>query len=378
MVDPTILLARGGTARRGGTPLTAEEIKKDLLHCQAYAHAVTRYQQHVYQLHSSTEAAAPRPANLPVTLNPEEESRMALLRKTIARAEHTREYLESTYVALRAHYVYLAQLLQRPSTVPLLQEQVTDKANKVAALRAKVQMARDVLNCLQHRGQLLGESIVPANPSSEDSNLSSLWNSLDDVLIPAKSSTRKVSVVPWNCQIEPATPRGVPLLLSNTSTIPEKSLAWHPNQVQGAPNTSLVWLTSHVPDDEENGESEKDVVFDLREQVKLLELELQQEREWSSRWCDRIAAMRRRQDEAVAMMALVRLETEGVLLRHNIVLEQAGILSDEEGEEDMQEETTTETTKNDIGQEENEEEATRKRETSSEGSSPNSRKRRKL
>jgi hypothetical protein len=197
------------------TPLRADEMEKDLRHMQVYANAVQSYQQQFY-LHcnqgmllaeqqqqaqlaqqnaanaanAATAGVVPGMANnvataplhhqqqphynahhhapmmsstgvvpmhhMPIRIDPEEEKRLATLRKKIAKAEIWREELESQYVASRAHYVHEVQRVatatsSRKRVLLFLQAAVGKKSQVVALQRVRLQMARDVLHALRWR-----------------------------------------------------------------------------------------------------------------------------------------------------------------------------------------------------------------------------------
>lgn len=51
--------------------------------------------------------------SLPIKIDPEEEKRLSLLRKKIHQSEFTREQLETEYLSLRAHYIHESQLVRK-------------------------------------------------------------------------------------------------------------------------------------------------------------------------------------------------------------------------------------------------------------------------
>mmetsp|Transcript_6531 Transcript_6531/g.11679 ORF Transcript_6531/g.11679 Transcript_6531/m.11679 type:complete len:908 (-) Transcript_6531:183-2906(-) len=218
-LDPT-LLARGMSGRAIGArvtshirPLGLDEIDRDLRHMAAYASACTAYAQQLFVFknrglvqngHYGPVAAnallgandgysgegsqpqggydsvsgqyishqpqqpsyqtrdgrlvpgAPGHITMPVKIDPEEEKRIAILRKKIAASEAQREVLETEYLSLRSHYVFEYQRLSRArrstdGTLIFLQE-LTKKRGEVLALRrVRCAVARDILQCLEHR-----------------------------------------------------------------------------------------------------------------------------------------------------------------------------------------------------------------------------------
>ena len=88
----------------------------------------------------------------------------------------------------------------------------------------------------------------------------------------------------------------------------------------GAKSSSLCWLESNLPETY-NAVAEEDTLVKLREEVQFLEDELTKERDENRVLQTGIVARRKRSDELVAMMTLLRGETEAILQRHNILLD---------------------------------------------------------
>jgi hypothetical protein len=436
--DPAALLARGYTARYLGavlqgynshnnkafnsstpsvTPLSADEIDRDLRHICAYQEAATRYHQLTYAAtnhipintsssngtnnnetsnhpsdavgSNSTDTPAVTQfyatAALPVRIDPEEEKRRLTAQKRIQRAEAVREELEQHYVALRAHYVVTTQELQQLSqeserTIDYLQNVVSSTASVVGYQRARLQMTRDVATALRHRTNILSGEVemsssgtVISTPASNEERQSMLSQGSDtntDVLTSTSSSGGSTSdhqhpmlaawtaiedeckrhfagsttnnkgattkgtkgkpaaaaIIPWACTKEPATSRGVPILLSALSTKPEKSIAIQTGSIFGSHPYSLTWLESHLPplvdeDGEDTVKAELDAIQLLQTEVNNLEIELLRERQANQDILIKTGHVRSLHDEWVAMIALVRQETEAVLHRHNVLLE---------------------------------------------------------
>lgn len=382
--DPASILARGYTARYLGavlkntfTGLTQDEIERDLRHMSAYHEAATRYHQLTYASTNrlplqQTDPQSSFPAVLPVTIDPEEEKRAVQQRKRIARAECVREELEQQYVSLRAHYVLTTQQLQHTQqdstkTLELLQSIVRSTATSLGWQRARLQMGRDILHALQVRiaataGTTALDPTVHA-AGADSCPMVAQWVMVEDELKkmyhgranPA-AKTKKAMIVPWNCTEEPATASGVPILVSALSTAPEKSVAVATGRAFGAARYSMLWLEQHLPDPS-NEEEEEDENVDVLEcdsksnhqnlnqvlesEVNFLEKELQREREVNQSILTSSGKARSLHDEWVAMIALVRQETESVLHRHNILLESDEVqdaLAAAEDEEDEEEE----------------------------------------
>ena len=88
----------------------------------------------------------------------------------------------------------------------------------------------------------------------------------------------------------------------------------------GARSSSLCWMESCLPQTYNKSEEEENLVK-LREEVQFLEDELTKERTENRDLQSSIVARRKRSDELVAMMTLLRGETEAILHRHNILLD---------------------------------------------------------
>lgn len=101
------------------------------------------------------------PVSMPVRIDPEEEKRLALLRKRVAASEAKREVLETEYLSLRAHYWYENQKLRKTrrlakGQLELLRELVKRRGRVVSLRRVRCAMARDVMACLEHRKSKAG------------------------------------------------------------------------------------------------------------------------------------------------------------------------------------------------------------------------------
>lgn len=347
-----LYLARGATARHLHPtllqPLAQDEMEKDLRHMQAYAAAVKSYQQQYYLQAASAgadgaegNATSTTMTPLPVRIDPEEEKRLVNLRKKIARAEVIREEAEQHYVASRAHYVHTVQDLEKTGQerfhiMEFLQKLVASRAAVVACQRARLQMSRDVKDCLQariealqhyedERRQVEGVPPAPFTPHlTGDDPLSALWNQMEDEYKKAVASCfeKRKKPLPWPATHLASTPPGIPLLVSAASTIPDKSMTFSAKDMFDCKDSSMVWLEGHLPhESEQEKEDEYAEVERLEHQVDRLQAELDKERRSSATMCQKIAATRQRNDEWVAMMGILRQETEAVLHRHNTILQ---------------------------------------------------------
>jgi hypothetical protein len=183
-LDPT-LLARGMTARSIGarissqiTALSPSELERDLRHMEAYSAACITYAQQFFAYHnhelvarglygssvtlaprlaSSLEAGGPIPTpTLPIRIDPEEEQRLAILRKRVQASEAIREVLETEYMSLRSHFVHESQRLKRTrkwatGQVEFWMEATKRRGRVVALRRIRAAMTMDVWKSLEHR-----------------------------------------------------------------------------------------------------------------------------------------------------------------------------------------------------------------------------------
>lgn len=418
-MDPATLLARGYSSRWLGSraekssasgsklllqPLSTEEIDQDLRHMNAFWTACQRYQQHAYAainriaVDNRPHSQAP---TLPIRLDPDSDKRVQAQRQKIAQAEMIREALEQEYVALRAHYVETCQQLEqavvdKDTRLAFLHELSVQKSQQLAYLRTRVQVARDIAAALRKRAQLLEERAnIPATNSVVDGDSDALmetWMAMEEE---AKEMVGTVSkgkssnnIMPWKSRFEPSTPKGVPLLISAASIVPEKSVAWafdaNPKESdiwnrghEGTdPDTNerpLVFMPNHLPrsigellsDDEAEDESEEGEnggdkssngapqvtrdfllkygsdgkkVSALQREVEFLSSELAAEGQKNASCLSQTGKWRHKLDESTTMISILRQETEAVLYRHNILLSSEEIASRAEQQWEEQQE----------------------------------------
>jgi len=173
----------------------------------------------------------------------------------------------------------------------------------------------------------------------------------------SKKKNSNKSLINWPGTTLPTTPSEVPLRVSVLSKIPDKTVAygpdplnmiWMPTNLSDKYNTTESKTTTPKVEDEEN----ENLLLDdenpddeaLKQRVSQLEKELAMERRLNTEWSFKIAASRKVNDEWVAMMSLVRQETEALLHRHNILLESDMALtaSEEIHEQEMQDKAEAE------------------------------------
>jgi hypothetical protein len=179
---------------------------------------------------------------MPVRIDPEEEKRLSLLRKRIVTSERQREVLETEYVALTAAYVYESQALDKcrqtvDGQLHFLQELVEKRAQVVALQRTRVAMARDALACLEKRTKMLEEG-TRGLPDNGAGDIGQIWNDVEAKLGNAERACRSLKVpkelrdvkkencMPWDARKLPRTPYGLPIYLSQLSSVPDKGAAF--------------------------------------------------------------------------------------------------------------------------------------------------------
>jgi len=328
------LLARGLSARYTGanTPLvclTSEEMERDIRHMEAFSNACTAYSQQFYISQNSNDGvddgkstkalASPPIIAMPVRIDPEEEKRLTNLRQKIQQCEAQREILESQYLSLRAHYVYLSKKLKAyrgtvSGHVKFLQEQVQKRGKLVALQRARLQIAREVLAALIHRQR------ATTKESDDSTDLLEVWNKIEEQFKKAEKDCRSSGLESWHAMKVPQVPPGVPLMLSQLSKQPALASAWSTGGMFGSNKDTMCWLEPLVPQSKDKSELGEELPK-LRRRVQALNDNLYNEDLKSRRYQSGTISCRKKNDELVAMMALLRTETEAVVARHNIILQ---------------------------------------------------------
>lgn len=337
-----ILLARGLSARQTGAnvPLTClalDEIERDLRHMEAFSNACTTYAQQYYIYHNQSVAKdhdndgkqklhrPPQPTPLiamPVRIDPEEEKRLSNLRQKIQQCEAQREVYEGQYLSLRAHYIYLSQQLKVKrddvnQRFDFLQSQVNKRGKLVALQRVRLQILRDTPQCVQYR-----EKYPVEHSSGDAAELYTAWNDIESKWKKAEDDLKNNSsggnILRWSASQIPKIPPGVPLLLSQLAEQPGQAAAWNTCGAFGAKPHSLLWIDNQVPT---GAPDTADELPALREEEAKLKEEIEQERALNKEFQMNVISRRKKNDELVAMMALLRTETEAAVTRHNIILE---------------------------------------------------------
>ena len=363
-----ILLARGLSARLTGAntplaPLTADEMERDLRHMEAFSNACTSYAQQYYIFtnrnnsnlkdNSGGEGTSPNNSSqsrgqgragapggsyrsgqvpiiaMPVRIDPEEEKRLQTLRQKIQQCEAQREIYEGQYLSLRAHYISLSKKLKGKrddvdSRVAFLQEQVKKRGRLLALQRVRIQIVRESLQSLRYR--LANPSASASSKAKDDqadlhaiwTNLDQQWKEAEESIFKSSSSSLKDTVADWPASKIPKIPPGVPLLLSQLGLQPGNAVAWGTCGAFGAKPDSLVWIENQVPTKQPERSR---VLPGLRDDVARLKREIAKEQSLNRQFQSNAIKMRKKNDELVSMMTLLRSETEAVVARHNILLE---------------------------------------------------------
>lgn len=133
-----------------------------------------------------------------------------------------------------------------------------------------------------------------------------------------KVGTTEPHIIPWDCMVEPQTPYEIPLLLSCLSSATDKAVGFVTDKTDPK---AITWLESTLPKSTSAFKDDADALSKLRAEVRILDEELNCECERNSELQAQIIASRTRSDQMVAMMQLLRSETEAVLERHNVIME---------------------------------------------------------
>ena len=372
---------------------------------------------------SPSSAAVPSqgggaPFAMPVTIDPEEEKRLAQLKKKIAIAETRRETLEGEYESLKSHFWWASKVLERTKhsvtgQMELLQDMVQKRGRVVALRRVQFAVSKDILACLEARdkGVAIGKSKAEAETNGGDAmegvevtkdgenenekvpemkDLIDCWNWIDSQLEEAEKACNEASspvnlialkkilaaqrkgrpadsasdandggksnqkdkkkdkrgssdegsgasnakdidaavyadedgILPWMSQMMPRTPHGVPVYYSYLSAAPDRAGAFGTGGAFGADPNSLAWLEANLPQNFEPAYTKDREELDrLREEVEYLAEELELERDNNKELQSEIISNRKRSDEMISMMSIIRTETEAVLNRHNMILD---------------------------------------------------------
>ena len=306
-------------------------------------------------------------------LDPEEEKRNQTLKKRIAQSEAKREVLESQYVSLRAHYVHECKNLETMKsnavgTFKLLQSLVRSKATVVALQRAKVSLANDIMKFIAKKKLDSSKSMEVEDCKSELFTLKELWmtveNKLQEAILDCKdkmeningalvkashhldptsidniehgenlvnkpktrgSSSAESIRVCWDASVISGTPSGVKLLLSPLSRAPDRAAAVAYGCLFDSKSDDLTWLEENLPQSlkalKESNPCEINILKSLQDEVEELDKNIEQAKSNNARMNSELQQRRKQSDKVCARMALLRTETEAVVMRHNVILE---------------------------------------------------------
>lgn len=154
--------------------------------------------------------------------------------------------------------------------------------------------------------------------STADESSTTATSSSDNKKNGITSGGSERHVIPWESMVQPRTPFDLPLLLSCLSTAPDKTVGYLTEKKNP---TAVTWIEANLPESEAAFDEDADELIKLREEERLLSQDLYRETERNSELQSKIISTRKRSDEMVAVMQLLRSETEAVLERHNIILE---------------------------------------------------------
>mmetsp|Transcript_16525 Transcript_16525/g.39308 ORF Transcript_16525/g.39308 Transcript_16525/m.39308 type:complete len:692 (+) Transcript_16525:184-2259(+) len=383
---------------------------------------------------SPSSAGPPPPGGapfaMPAKIDPEEEKRLAQLKKKIALAETRREHLEGEFESLKSHFWWASKVLERTrhsatGQSELLRDVVQRRGRVVALRRVQYAVSKDILACLEARGRgvaIGGKSAIEASDTNGDTamegvekekeneneenkktipemkDLVDCWNWIDSQLHEAEKACTEASspaelidlkkilaeqrkgrpadsasdtdgskspvegkssqkdkkkdkrggsgdegsgaggssakdidaavfagedgILPWMSQIMPRTPHGVPVYYSYLSTAPDRAGAFGTGGAFGADPNSLAWLEANLPKTfEPDYAKDREELDRVREEVEYLAEELEFERDNNKELQTEIIGNRKRSDEMISMMSIIRTETEAVLNRHNMILD---------------------------------------------------------
>mmetsp|Transcript_4705 Transcript_4705/g.6345 ORF Transcript_4705/g.6345 Transcript_4705/m.6345 type:complete len:716 (-) Transcript_4705:25-2172(-) len=306
--------------------------------------------------------------------DPEEEKRTSHLRKKAAWNESKREVLESQYVSLRAHYVHECQRLEKIKThgdmsLLLLQTLVRKRAEILALKRCRNELCSEILDpandynhdidnvkkmwkMLNHRimnaekecdqfvnridGTFLNDSPYHTHHSNTTNNKNNSKNNKPNTRGSTSiNKSDKHIRVNWDSIKVSSTTRGLPLLLSPLSRAPDRMAALCYGGLFGSSIKDMVWDEKNLPSSlstltncDSNNETHNDVnaneeslLKHLLNESEELEKSLLEVRKDNVRMNAELRESRKQSDAICSRMALLRTETEAVVMRHNLVLD---------------------------------------------------------
>jgi len=136
---------------------------------------------------------------MPVRIDPEEEKRLAILRKRVAASEAKREVLETEYLSLRAHYVHESHKLRRTRSgvtgeLKFLRDLLKCRGESLALRRVKCAVAREIVASLEYRAQSPGSSDKDTNGDPQDKGSEPAPMAMDGVEVTDGETTKMVEI----------------------------------------------------------------------------------------------------------------------------------------------------------------------------------------
>ncbi|KAL7521315.1 hypothetical protein ACHAWX_005989 [Stephanocyclus meneghinianus] len=209
----------------------------------------------------------------------------------------------------------LLQMLISPDTPYSQQQQAQPSHNYLTRSPAKSRHVDDESKKMRKRSSSVtsaDESVLTSSNNNGDNGKKSGSTSNDIV------SGLEPHVIPWDSMVEPSTPYGVPILLSCLSSATDKAVGYLTDVNDPK---AITWLESSLPASTAAFDPDAEELLKLTEEVRLLEAEMNKEVTLNTELQKQIIKSRERNDQMVAMMQLLRTETEAVLERHNIIME---------------------------------------------------------
>ena len=169
-------------------------------------------------------------------------------KKKLAIAESKREFIETMYMSLRAHYVTAENTLTQKKMAHeamshFLQQLCGKRAEALAIKRTKLQVVKDAIAANLARAEhselleeyKLGNSNGNGNGNAmdedeirkekEEDKIITIWTEIEERLAANEAATESetnCTILPWENSTQPKTPFGAPLLLSVLSHRPDK------------------------------------------------------------------------------------------------------------------------------------------------------------
>lgn len=322
----------------------------------------------------SSKVSGKRSGRASTKVDVEEEKLNQVLRKKISHSEAKREVLESEYVSLRAHYVHEVKKHEATKessaiTLKLLQNLVRSKATVVSLLRARDTFSKEIVRYIAKRNKKKSPQDMNIDNGNNDLvELKRLWTLLECTLKESvldyerrvesingslinsgqqtdlragdisevndsamnKPKTRGASSadsirIKWDALTRGGTPGGLQLQISPLSRAPDRVAGVVLGSLFQNGKTDLIWLENNLPRSlktlNESNPCELGILKALKEESTELDEKIVQIRKENAEMNRELLNRRRQSDQVCARMALLRTETEAIVMRHNAVLE---------------------------------------------------------